>query len=96
MTRPSVRLIVALRETAVRLRRQDVTYRWASFAHCNCGHLAQTITGLEPAEIQELAMRREGEWGSQARDLERRFPQETGPVGGIRFASSEVEPFALG
>jgi hypothetical protein len=74
MTRPSVRLIVALRETATRLRRQDVTYRWASFAHCNCGHLAQTITGLEPAEIQKRAMRREGDWGSQARDFARRFP----------------------
>ena len=75
MTRPSARLIVALRQTAVRLRRRDVTYRWASFAHCNCGHLAQTITGVEPAEIQRRAMRREGDWGSQARDFERRLPR---------------------
>lgn len=75
MTHFSADLIVALRETAARLQREDVTYRWASFAHCNCGHLAQTITGLAPAEIQKRAMRREGDWGRQARDLGQRFPQ---------------------
>lgn len=69
MTYPSTRLVIALRETAARLARNDVTYRWASFAHCNCGHLAQTITGLGPSEIQQRAMRREGDWGSQARDV---------------------------
>ena len=68
MTVASNRLVVALRETAARLRREDVTYRWASFAHCNCGHLAQTITGLGPDEIQRRAMRREGDWANQARD----------------------------
>jgi hypothetical protein len=61
------RLVIALKETAARLRRQDVTYRWASFAHCNCGHLAQTITGLGADEIQGRAMRREGDWAAQAR-----------------------------
>ena len=75
MAQPSARLVLALRETAARLLRADVTYRWASFAHCNCGHLAQTITGLAPAEIQKRAMRREGDWGSQAREhTPRRFP----------------------
>lgn len=66
---------MALRETAARLSREDVTYRWASFAHCNCGHLAQTITGLPPDEIQRRAMRREGDWAAQARDRSvRGFP----------------------
>ena len=69
MAYPSARLIRALRETAVRLSRDRVTYRWASFAHCNCGHLAQTITGLDPSEIQARAMRRDGDWSSQARAL---------------------------
>ena len=73
MAYPSARLIRALRETAARLSRDRVTYRWASFAHCNCGHLAQTITGLDPSEIQERAMRRDGDWSSQARAL--RFPE---------------------
>lgn len=76
MARPSGELILALRETAARLSREEVTYRWASFAHCNCGHLAQTITGLDPAEIQRRAMRREGDWASQARDSAfRKLPQ---------------------
>lgn len=68
MAQPSSRLIFVLRQTAARLARQDVTYRWSSFAHCNCGHLAQTITGMAPEEIQRRAMRREGDWGRQAHD----------------------------
>ncbi|MFZ1863324.1 MAG: hypothetical protein WAU39_03790 [Polyangiales bacterium] len=68
MAYPSRELVGVLRQTAARLTRDDVTYRWSSFAHCNCGHLAQTITGMDPAEIQRRAMRREGDWGGQARD----------------------------
>ena len=76
MARSTIQLVVALRETASRLRREHITYRWASFAHCNCGHLAQTITGLSPEEIQRRAMRREGDWGSQAREVAvRGFPR---------------------
>lgn len=70
MAYASTRLVVALRQTAARLSRQDVIYSWASFAHCNCGHLARTITGLDPSDIQKRAMRREGDWGSQARDVD--------------------------
>lgn len=76
MAAASSRLVIALRQTAVRLARNETTYRWASFAHCNCGHLAQTITGLGPAEIQRRAMRKEGDWGSQARAVvPLRFPE---------------------
>ncbi len=59
-------MIAALRETAERLTDGSVTYRWSSFAHCNCGHLAQTLTRLSPGEIQERALRRDGDWGTQA------------------------------
>lgn len=76
MAAASNRLIVALRQTAARLSRKETTYQWASFAHCNCGHLAQTITGLEPSVIQRRAMRREGDWGSQASNVvPLRFPK---------------------
>ncbi len=76
MAAASRRLVVALRQTAARLARTETTYRWASFAHCNCGHLAQTITGLDPEEIQRRAMRKEGDWGSQARAVAPlRFPE---------------------
>ncbi len=67
MARASIPLIQALRETALRLERSDVTYRWSHFAHCNCGHLVQTITGLAPAEVQLRAVGQEGDWGEQAR-----------------------------
>jgi hypothetical protein len=35
---------------------------------CNCGHLAQSITGLQSAEIHQSALIREGDWEQQARD----------------------------
>jgi hypothetical protein len=66
MARPNVALIQALRTTARRLESAAVTYQWSSFAHCNCGHLAQTVTGLTAREIQDGAMQREGDWGEQA------------------------------
>lgn len=44
-------------------------YRWSRFAHCNCGHLAQTITGLTPNTIEAAAKRHPGDWGEQARTL---------------------------
>ena len=67
-------MITALRQTALRLSDASVTYQWSSFAHCNCGHLAQTITQLSPREIQERALRREGDWGEQAREFARPAP----------------------
>jgi hypothetical protein len=69
MARASVRLIVALRETALSLEGEATIYRWSRFAHCNCGHLAQTITGLAPSTIEAAAKRHPGDWGEQARTL---------------------------
>jgi hypothetical protein len=65
----STRLVSVLRQTAVRLTDASVTYRWSSFAHCNCGHVAQSLTQLSPEEIQARAMRREGDWATQANEL---------------------------
>ncbi len=67
MARPTARLVVALRETATGLRCPGAVYRWSHFAHCNCGHLAQTVTHLDPKAIQRAASFREGDWGQQAR-----------------------------
>lgn len=68
MAKANIRLIKALRDTAARLVDSKVTYRWSHFAHCNCGHLVQTITGLEPQDVQRRAMHRDGDWGQQATD----------------------------
>jgi hypothetical protein len=69
MARASLRLIEALRETAARLGKADTVYRWSQLAHCNCGHLTQTITGLSPQAIHEAAALHRGDWAEQARTL---------------------------
>jgi hypothetical protein len=69
MARASLRLIGALRQTAARLAEQGTVYRWSMLAHCNCGHLTQTITGLSPGAIHEAAARQRGDWAEQARAL---------------------------
>ncbi len=66
MALPTARLVAALRDTAARLRAPDVVYKWSHFGHCNCGHLAQTITGRTAREIYRAAVSRSGDWGEQA------------------------------
>ena len=58
-------LINALRETASRLAESE-SYQWGHMGHCNCGHLAQTITGLTASEIHSSALERHGDWEEQA------------------------------
>ena len=67
MARANVELISALRQTARRLS-SDVSYQWGHMGTCNCGFLAQSITGLASAEIHSSAMVREGDWEQQAKD----------------------------
>ncbi len=69
MARPSIKLVLALRETALRLSAPSVRYEWSHFGHCNCGHLAQTLTGLSPKLIYDAAFHRAGDWGEQAKEL---------------------------
>jgi hypothetical protein len=67
MARANRELIDALRRTSQRLA-SDVSYQWGHMGMCNCGHLAQSITGLASAEIHSSALIREGDWEQQARD----------------------------
>jgi hypothetical protein len=73
MATATLRLISALRQTAQNLENPGVTYKWSHYAHCNCGHLVQTVTGLNPRGIQERALCREGDWAMQARDRSQTF-----------------------
>lgn len=66
MARPSPELIDALLATADRLERGHL-YRWTHMGHCNCGHLAQTLTSLSPEEIHRSALEKAGDWTEQAR-----------------------------
>lgn len=65
MARPTPALVDALRETAQRLD-AGAAYAWTHMGRCNCGHLAQTITRLSPAEIHRQALVKPGDWTEQA------------------------------
>lgn len=66
MAHATARLVLALRRTATRLASPEVRYQWSHFGHCNCGHLAQTLTGLTASAIYAAACEAPGDWGEQA------------------------------
>ena len=61
MARTTVVLVTALRKTAARLA-GSAAYAWGHHGHCNCGHLVQTLCGLPPARIHEIALEGDGDW----------------------------------
>lgn len=67
MATPNRPLILALRETADRLA-GGAAYNWSHFGRCNCGHLAQTLTRLDAAEIHRRARRELVEWSELPED----------------------------
>lgn len=68
MAKPNLQLIAALRETARQID-NGADYHWAHAGKCNCGHLAQVITGLSPKEIFQRAKKHElSEWTEYAND----------------------------
>ncbi|MEM6674395.1 MAG: hypothetical protein AAF726_16230 [Planctomycetota bacterium] len=67
MARATPELIDALRQTAARLR-EGSPFAWGHMGSCICGHLAQTVTELSPAEIHRRAMERHGDWTQQSVD----------------------------
>ena len=67
MTNATPELVRALRLTVDRLALEP-TYQWGHMGWCNCGLLAQSITGLTGAEIHGSALVRYGDWEQQARD----------------------------
>lgn len=65
MARASFQLVQALRTTAARLA-ADASYQWGHLGLCNCGHLVQTLCGLAPARIHEIALEGDGDWNQLA------------------------------
>ncbi len=61
------RLIGVLRATANRLS-QGTAYRWTNMGMCNCGQLAQTVTGHSREALNRMALEKAGDWGHQAVD----------------------------
>lgn len=66
MARANLKLITAIRRTALRLS-QHAPYQWGHMGSCNCGHLAQEITRVSKADIHNFAMHSEGSWTDQSR-----------------------------
>ncbi len=64
MATPTIQLIAALRSTAKKLE-QGAPYMWGHMGACNCGNLAQALTGFTKAEIHAFAMRGVGDWSEQ-------------------------------
>ena len=67
MAKATPELIAGLRRTANKLEK-GAGYQWGHMGCCNCGNLAQELTGLSKAEIHQYAMRRHGDWTEQAMD----------------------------
>jgi hypothetical protein len=67
MATPSIALISAVRETAKRLE-SGSPYMWGHMGACNCGNLAQVLTGFSKAEIHAYAMRGVGDWSEQVQE----------------------------
>ena len=43
-------------------------YEWGNSGACNCGHLAQVMTGFDKAEIHRWALERNGDWSETAQE----------------------------
>lgn len=67
MAKPSLPLITALRATADRIE-SGARFHWNHMGSCNCGHLAQTLTQIEPKKLHQMALANAGDWSEQARD----------------------------
>jgi hypothetical protein len=67
MAKATPNLIQALRNTAARLDKSK-NYQWGHMGSCNCGHLAQELTKLNPSEIHQRAMEKYGDWSEQLND----------------------------
>ena len=65
MATPNIKLVQALRKAADNLK-DGSKYQWGHMGSCNCGHLAQELTGLSAAEIHKMALKtRQGDWADQ-------------------------------
>jgi hypothetical protein len=67
MAKPSIELVIAIRNTIKNLKQAD-NYQWGHMGSCNCGFLAQEITKFRKDEIHKRAMVGHGDWTEQLND----------------------------
>jgi hypothetical protein len=68
MAKPSIEVVIILRNTAKKLA-QSNHYQWGHMGLCNCGFLAQEISHLRKEEIHSWAMQGQGDWSEQLNDF---------------------------
>jgi len=68
MANANPELIAALRRAASKLSK-GAPYQWGHMGSCNCGNLAQELTGLSKGEIHAYALRKYGDWTEQSMDF---------------------------
>ena len=61
-------MLVKILRQAARQINAGAPYQWGHMGSCNCGHLAQAITGRSKSDIHTQAMTRYGDWEQQLRD----------------------------
>lgn len=66
MARANLKLIKSIRKTARKIQART-PYQWGHMGSCNCGHLAQQITGVSKSDIHSFALHSEGSWTDQSR-----------------------------
>lgn len=67
MAQATIQVIEALREAATRLEYSQ-GYQWGHMGNCNCGFLAQVVTGQSAPAIHQAAMQGYGDWSEQLND----------------------------
>lgn len=67
MAKHTLAMAETLRKTGD-LVRSSPNYQWGHMGSCNCGFLAQEITGLSKNVIHQSAMERPGDWNEQLHD----------------------------
>lgn len=65
MTSQNTKLIQFLNKAIDRLSTSE-NYQWGHSGACNCGHLAQVMTGKSKGELLKISQVREGDWTQQA------------------------------
>lgn len=87
MARNTISVIQALRQTALNLEK-SADYQWGHMGSCNCGFLAQVITGQSKSVIHTSALQRYGDWNEQLNDY--------CPTSGYRMDDLVSEMLAFG
>jgi len=53
-------MVEALRKAAKKIGKEH--YSWKDIGHCNCGNLAQVVTGKSGKEILKQGIKKHGDW----------------------------------